>query len=94
MPIQLGTMLSMSISATNGTLTPWVAAKLNLDPAKFAGPLETAFQVRQKNQNDNHMFKYFLISSNVVYCTVFSTSQIHVKITKFATCIFYTHCLH
>ena len=35
----------MIISSTNGSLTPFLAHMCNLDPAKFAGPLETAFQV-------------------------------------------------
>ena len=35
----------MIISSTNGTLTPFFAYMCNLDPAKIAGPLETAFQV-------------------------------------------------
>jgi len=42
--ILLGTFLSMVISSTNGTLTPFFAHMCNLDPAKIAGPLETAFQ--------------------------------------------------
>merc|ERR1719193_656023 len=40
----LGTFLSMIISSTNGSVVPFLAQKLKLDPAKFAGPLETAFQ--------------------------------------------------
>ena len=40
-----GTLLSMIISSTNGSVVPFLALKLKLDPAKFAGPLETAFQV-------------------------------------------------
>ena len=36
----------MIISSTNGTLTPFFAQMCQLDPAKVAGPLETAFQVK------------------------------------------------
>lgn len=39
-----GTVLSMMVSTLNGALMPIIAHKCNLDPAKIAGPLETAFQ--------------------------------------------------
>ena len=39
-----GTMISMMISSVNGTATPTAAFLLGIDPAKVAGPLETAFQ--------------------------------------------------
>ena len=41
-----GSFLSMLISTVNGAVMPLVAHYLRLDPAKVAGPLETAFQVR------------------------------------------------
>ena len=40
----VGTFISMIVSTINGAGTPMVAHKFNLDPAKIAGPLETAFQ--------------------------------------------------
>jgi len=42
--ILLGAFLSMLLSSTNGSLIPFVASLLKLDPAKFSGPMETAFQ--------------------------------------------------
>jgi len=40
----LGTWLSMMISTVNGAGTPVLAQLARIDPAKIAGPLETAFQ--------------------------------------------------
>ena len=40
----VGTFASMMVSTLNGTGTPILAHKLNFDPAKIAGPMETAFQ--------------------------------------------------
>ena len=51
----LGTFLSMVISSTNGTLTPFFAHMCNLDPAKIAGPLETAFQVKKERKITDQM---------------------------------------
>ena len=42
--IFLGTWISMMVSTVNGAGTPVLARLLRLDPAKIAGPLETAFQ--------------------------------------------------
>ena len=42
--IFLGTWISMMVSTVNGAGTPVLAKLLKLDPAKIAGPLETAFQ--------------------------------------------------
>ena len=42
--IFLGTWISMMVSTVNGAGTPVLARLMRLDPAKFAGPLETAFQ--------------------------------------------------
>ena len=40
----LGSWISMIIACFNGSCTPLVADICGLDPAKVAGPLETAFQ--------------------------------------------------
>merc|ERR1719397_232870 len=40
----LGTWISMIISTVNGAGIPILAKKTGLDPAKIAGPMETAFQ--------------------------------------------------
>lgn len=42
--IFIGTWVSMMVSTINGAATPILANMLKLDPAKIAGPLETAFQ--------------------------------------------------
>ena len=39
-----GAWISMMISSANGASTPIIAEICGLDPAKVAGPLETAFQ--------------------------------------------------
>ena len=39
-----GSWISMMIACFNGSATPLVAEKCGLDPAKVAGPLETALQ--------------------------------------------------
>ena len=39
-----GAWISMMISTVNGASTPIIADMCGLDPAKVAGPLETAFQ--------------------------------------------------
>lgn len=44
MVIFAGTLLSMMVSSVNGALMPIFAHKCNVDPAKVAGPFETAFQ--------------------------------------------------
>ena len=40
----LGTFCAMIIACFNGTCTPMVATSCELDPAKSAGPFETALQ--------------------------------------------------
>ncbi|XP_023331015.1 uncharacterized protein LOC111703346 [Eurytemora carolleeae] len=40
----VGTWISMMVSTVNGASTPILATILQIDPAKIAGPLETAFQ--------------------------------------------------
>jgi len=40
----VGTWISMMVSTVNGAGTPILAQLMQLDPAKIAGPLETAFQ--------------------------------------------------
>jgi len=42
--ILVGTWISMMVSTVNGASTPILANMMSLDPAKVAGPLETAFQ--------------------------------------------------
>ena len=39
-----GSWISMVIACFNGSMTPIAANRCGLDPAKVAGPLETAFQ--------------------------------------------------
>ena len=40
----MGTWISMMIACVNGSGIPILAKMLKLDPAKIAGPMETAFQ--------------------------------------------------
>ena len=42
--VLLGSWISMMISCFNGTIQPLLAEIFGFDPAKIAGPLETAFQ--------------------------------------------------
>ena len=42
--IFLATFCALTIACFNGTLTPMVATSFGLDPAKTAGPFETALQ--------------------------------------------------
>ena len=39
-----GSWVSMMIACFNGSVTPIAASRCGFDPAKVAGPLETAFQ--------------------------------------------------